>query len=122
ASTWRSPASSQLLGAGFPVPELSRDRIVACHGKFAVAAMRRLEMSRQPRRQNAPGRGRAMLLHDVGAGLANSGVLIARAAAAPDRADQLAAFDQRKSAGACDQGRIECGHIDSMGRRAWPFR
>src|SRR5580658_8492975 len=38
-----------------------------------------------------------ILLHDLSADLANRRVLIAGATAATDRADQLAAFDQRKS-------------------------
>jgi hypothetical protein len=46
-------------------------------------------------------------IDDVRTDLANRGVLIARASAATDRADQLAAFDQRESARACDQRRIE---------------
>ena len=42
----------------------------------------------------------AGLFHDLGADLANDGVLIAGAAAATYPANQLAAFDQRKSTGA----------------------
>jgi hypothetical protein len=41
--------------------------------------------------------------------------LIAGAAAATHRADQFAAFDQRKSAGARDQGRIERTGISVAG-------
>ena len=55
------------------------------------------------------------LFHDLGANLANRGILIAGAAAAAHRADQLAAFDQRKSAGARDQRRIERGDIGVTG-------
>jgi len=46
---------------------------------------------------------RLHLFHDVSAGLAGGGNLIAGATAATDRADQLAAFDKGKSTGTHDQ-------------------
>src|SRR3981081_2755831 len=83
--------------AGFPLPELSRNRIVACRGEFAVAAMRRSGEGRtiapvpravsrhgakESRRRVAPGQKHAVLFHNIGADLANGGILIAGAAAA----------------------------------------
>src|SRR5438270_12901433 len=53
----------------------------------------------------------AKLLDRIGAELADRGTLIAGAAAAPDRADQLAAFDQGKAARRRDEGRIERSDI-----------
>jgi hypothetical protein len=55
------------------------------------------------------------LFHDVGASLANGGVLIAGAAAASDRTDHLAAFDKGKAAGTGDQTRIERAYIGMAG-------
>src|ERR1700687_2771473 len=69
---------------------------------------------RRSRRYAVPGQ-RLLLFHDLSADLANGGVLIAGATAATDRADQLAAFDQRKSAGTCDQGGIERAYIGMAG-------
>jgi hypothetical protein len=43
-----------------------------------------------------------LLFYDFSANLADRGVLVASAAAATHRADQLAVFDKRKSARACD--------------------
>src|SRR5207237_4375794 len=57
------------------------------------------------------GSGRTVLLHRVGASLAHGGILIASAAAAADCTNQLAALDQRKSAGTRDQGGIERADI-----------
>src|ERR1700722_14299813 len=56
-----------------------------------------------------------LLVDDVGADLANRGILIAGAAAATHRTDQLAVFDQRKSAGACAQAWIERAGIGVTG-------
>jgi len=47
------------------------------------------------------------LFHEVGTDLADQGILIAGTAAATDRTNQLAVLDQLKSAGACDQRRVE---------------
>src|SRR5213594_4205054 len=55
------------------------------------------------------------LLHEIGARLAGSGVLIAGAAAATDRADQLAALDQRQAAGRSDHRRIDRGDVGMTG-------
>src|ERR1700704_1740971 len=55
------------------------------------------------------------LFHDLGADLADRGVLVAGAATATDRADQLAAFDKRKSSGTRDQGGIEGREIGMAG-------
>src|ERR1700712_802094 len=61
------------------------------------------------------GRTNGLLFQGVGAGLARRGILIAGAAAAADRTDQLAAVDNRKSAGARDQAWIERGDIGMAG-------
>ena len=54
-------------------------------------------------------------IHHIRANLADGGVLVAGASAAADRADQFAALDQRKPAGARDQGRIERTDIAMSG-------
>jgi hypothetical protein len=53
------------------------------------------------------GRDATELFHDVSAGLADGGILVAGAATAAERADQLAALDQRKPSGARDQRGIK---------------
>src|SRR4051794_18401945 len=55
------------------------------------------------------------LLFDFSAALAARGILVAGPATAAYRADQLAAFDEWKSAGACDQRGIECRHVGMAG-------
>src|SRR5438094_92692 len=50
---------------------------------------------------------RAGLFHQIGPDLACGGILIAGTTAAADRADQLAAFDQRNAAGRGDERRID---------------
>jgi hypothetical protein len=54
-------------------------------------------------------------VHDIRANLAHRGVLIAGAAAAAHRADQLAAFDQGETAGVRDQAGLERGDIGMTG-------
>src|SRR6185295_6419255 len=66
--------------------------------------------------KNAASRpGQVILLHQIGAHLADQGVLIAGAAAAADGADQLAGVEQREAAGAGDQRRIERRDIRMTG-------
>src|SRR6267378_2415144 len=58
---------------------------------------------------------KAALFHDLSAGLADDSVLITGAAAATDRADQLAALDQRKSTRTRDQSGIERAYVGMAG-------
>src|SRR6478736_7198056 len=58
---------------------------------------------------------RAILLDRVSADLANQRILVAGSAAAADRTYQLAAFNQWKTAGRCDETRIEGPDIGMAG-------
>jgi hypothetical protein len=60
------------------------------------------------------------LLDRIGADLADGRILIARSAAAADRADELSAFDQRKAARRCDEGRIKRSDICERLTPLWP--
>src|SRR5450631_1434665 len=100
--------------SGFAVAATQSERMRTIDD--AGAAMGSRGASKAMRGFHKPRRKAAVLfIHDLGADLANGGVLVASAAAATDRADQLAAFDQRKPAGARDQRRIKRAHIAMAG-------
>src|ERR1700744_3777428 len=77
-------------------------------GAFAFAAAARHAVFRRGQKQTRRQERRrrrdrtAVLFYEISADLAGSRVLIACTAAATDRTDQLAVFDERKSARACD--------------------
>src|SRR5665647_268517 len=103
SSRSKSPASAPCaIGLSKRRRRQANDLVMAPHAVFPAAA---------PMKAQRRGGDRAVLFHNLGAGLADGSILVAGATAATDRADQLAAFDQRKSAGTRNEGGIERGDI-----------
>src|SRR5271168_1786034 len=99
------PANSlcRTAAIGIRAANIAAPRTVACRGADSLHAY---ELCARLSRRRA-----MRLLHRIRGGLAGDRVLFAGAAAAADRADQLAAFNQRESARARHQSRIERGDV-----------